>query len=349
MTADIAVSGPSAAVALQLAGLWREMFGDDLTRTDADFFALGGTSLSAISFLGKIRETCGRAIGLDALRSHPTLAALSAHVCATPVDKLPDPLVLINAGIAGTPLVCLHSLTGTAVRYQSLAENFPAARMYAFQSAGLLGGVHACETLEALADQYARRWIAEQESAGILLGYSFGGVLANAVARRLDALGKPPLLLILIDVRLNRIGLSSSLFRTEALRLLGGSLGLAAELSAIHDDALTVEALAEAVRASGPGAPDWSTADLAMWGEVMATHLRLLADHQFEPYSGATGFIVASQSGPPTWRDTDDAELIALAGDHYSIFDSGSQWRLAAAIATLIRRLAASADWNVLL
>ncbi|MFF0452873.1 thioesterase domain-containing protein [Nocardia africana] len=346
MTADDVAAGPSAAVAMQLAGLWREVFGDEQTRPDANFFAIGGTSLSAISFLGKLRESSGRAIGLDVLRANPTLAALCAQVRAASVDESPDPLVLINAGVARTPLVCLHSLTGTAVRYRNLAEDFPHARIYAFQSAGLLGGVQTAETLETLADRYARRWIAADAGAGILLGYSFGGVLANAVARRLDELGQPPQLLILIDVRLDRIGSPSRAFHTEALRLLGGSLGVAAALSGICDDALTVESLAEAVHASRQSTAITAT-DLSLWAEVMATHLRLLADHTFEPYRGTTGFIAAAETGPPTWLDSGDHALIVVPGDHYSIFNVQSQWRLTAAVTTLTRRLATHADWDV--
>lgn len=75
-----------ASVARELALIWRDLFGlsDDQLGADADFFELGGTSLTAIKLLSRVESIYGdEALLPDTLFATPQLGALAGAISAT--------------------------------------------------------------------------------------------------------------------------------------------------------------------------------------------------------------------------------------------------------------------------
>lgn len=62
-----------------IAEIWQEVLGVERIEADADFFALGGTSIKAIGILGRM-TAAGMQVSLSDILSHRTLGALSAWV-----------------------------------------------------------------------------------------------------------------------------------------------------------------------------------------------------------------------------------------------------------------------------
>ncbi|KYF72785.1 hypothetical protein BE15_02750 [Sorangium cellulosum] len=54
-----APGGSRSEIESRLAGIWRELFGGNVLRPDADFFELGGNSLTAVRLLSRIEDSFG--------------------------------------------------------------------------------------------------------------------------------------------------------------------------------------------------------------------------------------------------------------------------------------------------
>jgi amino acid adenylation domain-containing protein len=63
-----------------VASLWSDLFGQDVTSRNADFFALGGHSLLMVRMLARFRRTFQVELNLSAMFESPTVATLAAAV-----------------------------------------------------------------------------------------------------------------------------------------------------------------------------------------------------------------------------------------------------------------------------
>jgi acyl transferase domain-containing protein len=70
----------AATTAERLRELWVALLGRSEIAANADFFDLGGNSLTAVELMSRIRVTFGRDLGLITLFDHPTLDALAAQI-----------------------------------------------------------------------------------------------------------------------------------------------------------------------------------------------------------------------------------------------------------------------------
>jgi acyl-coenzyme A synthetase/AMP-(fatty) acid ligase/L-amino acid N-acyltransferase YncA/acyl carrier protein len=68
------------AVERRIAEIWRSLLATDRVAPDEDFFALGGTSLSAVSVISLVRSEFGVLVPLAALFRNPTVGALASAV-----------------------------------------------------------------------------------------------------------------------------------------------------------------------------------------------------------------------------------------------------------------------------
>jgi FkbM family methyltransferase len=67
-----------------LAGIWRDLFGAEAVRPDADFFDLGGDSLTAVRLLARVEELLGEdALTPDLIFTDGTLGALATAIEAS--------------------------------------------------------------------------------------------------------------------------------------------------------------------------------------------------------------------------------------------------------------------------
>ncbi|MFL6587283.1 MAG: amino acid adenylation domain-containing protein [Luteimonas sp.] len=188
-----------------LAALFAEALGVERVGADADFFALGGDSLLAVHLLLAIQQTFGRDPGLGALFATPTVEGLAAALDAGEGDD-PDhglaPVIALAQGEpARAPLFVVHPAGGIAWCYRDLARALaPARSVYGLQSPALDLSQALPGSIDALAAEYADRVVALQPDGPVhLLGWSVGGILAQAMAVRLRALGREVGVLALLD------------------------------------------------------------------------------------------------------------------------------------------------------
>lgn len=70
-------TGIPDAVEDRLRGLWAEVLGTTSFASDADFFDLGGDSMSAVALMGRIRDVFQMEFGIGAIFDHPSITALA--------------------------------------------------------------------------------------------------------------------------------------------------------------------------------------------------------------------------------------------------------------------------------
>ncbi|SBT43204.1 non-ribosomal peptide synthetase [Micromonospora auratinigra] len=83
------VGGPLDGTAGAVATVWRELLGVPVTGGADDFLALGGDSLLAVRCASRLAAATGRRVLPGDLFTHPTVAALAAHLDALPTDPAP--------------------------------------------------------------------------------------------------------------------------------------------------------------------------------------------------------------------------------------------------------------------
>jgi acyl carrier protein len=71
---------PKGRIAEQVAAMWRELFPDAVVDSQADFFRLGGDSLSASVLMVHVEEVFGLQLDPIEVFERPTLADFSAFI-----------------------------------------------------------------------------------------------------------------------------------------------------------------------------------------------------------------------------------------------------------------------------
>jgi acyl transferase domain-containing protein/thioesterase domain-containing protein len=181
-----------------LAALIQQTLGVATVSPHDDFFDLGGSSLLALNLLAELEKTLGAAPPLSALaRGRATPAELARHLRA----QTPSEGAVELAEGDGTPLFWVHPIGGGILSYLPLARHLGRAHpIWAFPAPGLDSDRPPLHTVEELAAEHlaALRKV-RPRGPYLLAGWSFGGLVAWEIRRRLLAEGDEVPLLVLAD------------------------------------------------------------------------------------------------------------------------------------------------------
>ncbi|MDH6136270.1 amino acid adenylation domain-containing protein [Kitasatospora sp. MAA4] len=270
-----------------LCGLFAEVLGLDSVGIDDSFFGLGGHSLLATRLLSRVRSVLGAELGIRELFESPTVAELLEQLDAGGSGDPLDVLLPLRPGGTGAPLFCVHPAAGISWVYSGLLRHVDAAHpVYGLQARGLKGAPPA--SVEEMADDYLRQIRSVQPQGPYhLLGWSFGGVVAHAMAVRLQADGQQVALLALLD------GYPAVAAEVRQDLADEPSDSLAALLTSLgHDPAASrgfagLEAMLGEAAHSLPG--------------VFTDNHRLLNEHVPGRYQGEAVFFGATSDKPADW------------------------------------------------
>ena len=200
-------SPPAGEIEERLAGIWSELLGQKTIAREDDFFSLGGHSLLALRLFARINRGFGLNLPLASIIHHPTLAGLAdaikngmAAAAAKPAtagedqDDAVGHLVCLKAGSAGNvPLFCIHGGDGAVLFYRGFSALLPdTLPVYAIESLALsTRGNITRRSIEETAAAYARLIESAWPQGPVrVAGYSFGGVVAHAIACHFSERGR---------------------------------------------------------------------------------------------------------------------------------------------------------------
>jgi thioesterase domain-containing protein/acyl carrier protein len=148
-----------------------------------DFFEAGGSSLAAVSLLAEVEARTGVALEIGALARGATVAALARALAA---ERSASVLVDLGGTPGAATWVLVHPIGGTLLGYLELARRLGVGgRVLGLRAPGLEPGETALGSVEALAEHYVAN-LGEVAGPLWLVGWSFGGLVASELARRLQ-------------------------------------------------------------------------------------------------------------------------------------------------------------------
>lgn len=316
-----------------LTRIWQGVLRRCPIAAEENFFDLGGNDSLADLLFKEIALSFGRQLPSVTINCAPTIAALAA-LLEQPALPAFFPLVQMRPGSEKPPIFMVHGMGGRAVELFNVVRyiqtNHP---IYGIQAKGIDGLQEPLDGVEDMASFYLSA-LEEIEPHGpyILIGYSFGGLVAPEMAQQLSANQKHVGLLVLLDTYPH----ARSLGRVQRLRLI-------AQRVKFHIDEIWRLRLSGALqyfvrklkarrRLLSP-ALNKTTNDGAISGLSFAeASLRVeqksysaMANYRPQFYHGKINFVVAAETKsfflPPDpvsiWKNfTEDFEFDSIPGDH---------------------------------
>jgi amino acid adenylation domain-containing protein len=338
------VSEPRDELERMLARLWIRLLGISVPDVHDNFFDLGGHSLLAAMLMAEIKKETGRELPLATLFRAPTIASL-ADLLRTHEEADFSHLVALKSEGSGQPLFIVHGIFGNVLQLHGLAANMETDRpIYALQARGadLRQQPHA--TIAEMASAYIGAIRAVQPAgAYALAGYSFGGLIAFEMARRLREAGEEIDLLALFETDVSHRNLHSAEWLSSQWMIVRRNLRRLLALPPrqwMHFFMSRAAVLWRRLVWGRDFMRELDDASQNLPGSVRARNremydigAREFAAYPPQYYPGTIAIFRTTDPGDPLpfWRKVADrVDVFDIAGEHGTIMDEPNVTRLAA-------------------
>ncbi|GAC78165.1 non-ribosomal peptide synthase domain TIGR01720/amino acid adenylation domain-containing protein [Gordonia malaquae] len=310
---------PANPVETAIAEVFADLLGVERVSATASFFDVGGNSLSATRVRSRLSERNGLVVELAWLFSDPTPRELARRLQEGGAEAN-DVVIALRSDGSRAPLFCVHPAGGLAWFYGGLLPYLPDRPVYGLQDPHVVAGEDSFTDIAELADRYVDEIRAVQpEGPYNILGWSIGGVIAFAMANRLEREGEsvgylgvmdaqpddPESIAAAVQARAERTGADADEMATdEVMDVLGGWR----TLFDLDDDvtAESTEDLTELIRSQIAGMGLFGEGQVEAIMDSFASAPDLAVTLRPEPFAGRVQVFVAT-------ADKADPESVAGA------------------------------------
>ncbi|AGC46256.1 non-ribosomal peptide synthetase [Myxococcus stipitatus DSM 14675] len=347
---------PRDALELELVSLWEELFDLRPIGVTSGFFALGGHSLLAVRLMSRLRARFGRPLPVSLLFQADTIQDLADLLRRQEGGaRVREPLVRIQETGDKPPLFFVHPTGGDVLCYAPLSRQLgPRQPFFALQA---LMDSDSC-SVEEMAARYLEEVRRVRPSGPYRLGgWSTGGIVAQAMARQLEATGEHVELLVLLETwspelyqRAQEPGALMAWFATD---LLGGTAAARLDPARLEslDEGGRLRYLVEHAKALG-ALPGVELPELEQRFRVFERNARALARYRPEPYAGRVLFLQAEQlianreepmpAPAESWGERlSQARMQRVPGNHYTMLQAPYVREVADRMAVVLEELGA--------
>jgi pristinamycin I synthase-3/4 len=334
--------------------LFAEILELPVVGVEADFFELGGHSLLATQLIARIQSTFGVELGLRALFEDPTPAGVVERLEVSTPDTAFDVMLPLRTQGGLPPLFCIHPGGGISWSYSGLIRHLgPDRPVYGIQARSLARPEERPSTIEQMAVDYANQ-IQAVQSAGPyhLLGWSFGGLAAHAVATELGRRGESVALLAALDVSPQWRDITHeevpAVDENEMRAHFAFLIRLADNDADPDPESLTFEKTVEILRSRGSALGSLDERRLWTIIEISANNTHLAVDYRPERFDGdllllATTDLVDPAVSAKAWQPyiSGTVDLHVIPGGHGTMMtDPESLARIGAILTATLDKLA---------
>ncbi|MCW2610328.1 MAG: hypothetical protein JWM15_1574, partial [Cryptosporangiaceae bacterium] len=282
-----------------LRTLFAGALGLDHLTIDDNFFDLGGHSLLATRLASSIRAALATDLTIRDLFEAPSVVALAEHlVTRDGGDSTGVVLPIRPRSAAGpAPLFCVHPAVGMSWCYSGLLRHLdPSRPIVGLQARHLTTPGALPRTVEEMAEDYLAEIRAVQPSGPYhLLGWSFGGIVAHAMATKLERTGEEVALLVLMDAYPTPEGLEPpAITEADVLVALLGSRGAA--LAAAEGAGLDRARVLHLLRAEEPTLATLEEGQVAAVVEVTGNNMAIQCRYIPDRFTGNLLFFNAART-----------------------------------------------------
>ncbi|MGV9434532.1 amino acid adenylation domain-containing protein, partial [Nocardia sp. NPDC003648] len=332
-----AYRGPVTETEQRVAGEFARVLDLDRIGMDDNFFDLGGNSLTAVQLSARLSEALGVAVPVAWFFTDPTPAVVVERLRAQD-DSADDAfavLLPLRGHGTGAPLFCLHPVGGVSWSFAGLTRHLdPERPIYGLQSPALTADEPLPGTIDAWAERYVTA-IREVQPEGPyhLLGWSLGGLLAHAVATRLQAEGAEVARLAMMDSWLGDAPEQTPL--PTVGDLLGGLAGDE------FDVAFDADGLAAAAAEAGGALAALDRTRVARIIDAATASMTMVDDYRPERFHGDLVYFAATLDDPTGARGAASWAGV-IGGDVHRYGIEATHWAMAGDAA--LARIAAVLD-----
>ncbi|SDD36728.1 amino acid adenylation domain-containing protein [Actinokineospora iranica] len=333
-----------------LRELFAEVLGLPEVGVEDDFFELGGHSFLAADLVRRVAATLGAEVPVRRVFEARTPAALAEAVRGADAGHAQDVLLPLRPGGSGTPLFCVHPGAGFSWCYARLLRHIdPTVPVYGLQARGLDRDEPLPGSVTEMAADYAEQILrVRPEGPYRLLGWSFGGNVAHAVAARLRGLGHRVDLLALLDAYPSEEDLrGGELDERELIEANLRHFGFAYDPAELADDEAALFArFRDYLRAENVAMGHLEAADMLAIKRVFVNNVRIMRRHVPPVVDTDLLFVSArhdpERSGldPLAWRAhvTGDIAVHPVDVEHGDmVTDDAAVTEIARVLATRVR------------
>jgi acyl transferase domain-containing protein/thioesterase domain-containing protein len=348
----------------EVTRLWEETLGIGGIGLHDNFFDLGGDSMRAVLLVGRLRQAGVLDVPAATLLAAPTVAGVLTAAdegeggTRGEATTALGPLLPLRAEGSATPLFCVHPGAGVSWRYTGLLPHLGGDQpVHGIQAAGLDGTTPPAPDAAAMVAHYldlVRR--VQPHGPYRLLGWSYGGFVAHAMACALQRDGEQVELLAMLDApQPHGTDHDPAAAERQVAALLSRVAGLPVDPGTAPPDVDTVLDRIDAQAADGAAGSPVTRAEAAAIATVMRNNLRIAP--QFAPgvFHGDVLFFSAAQEEPAgspadlavlpgkadSWRPYVDGTLHdhQVPCGHYEMTEPEPIARIGEAVAKALRGL----------